>query len=336
MFGIERGKMPAGRSSGPESQAADPGAQGDALSGLGPTHELTARIVAELKQARRRLEKAVPAGSALSPAIRALWRTERRLDRPLRLAICGEFNSGKSSLANLLARIESLPTAVLSNTRIPTLLYHAREPEIWAVHESGRRERLRADRAVPSRSILRLDVGLPSARLRAVQILDLPGLADPGFHAPLANLPIYDVDAVLWCTMSTQAWKESERAAWSQLSPRLRSRGLLVATHADLLHSSRDAGRLLARLRSEASALFCNIVLMSTAEALALMRDGGEGSVEAWKATGAQGLETALHQLLARVHDQRVEAALEVTGRIAHRALAHIEKGQAEASPEGG
>jgi hypothetical protein len=272
----------------------------------------------------------------LSAAVRGLWRTERRLDRPLRLAICGEFNSGKSSLANLLARIESLPTAVISNTRIPTLLYHAREPEIWAVQESGRRERLRADRAVPSRStILRLDVGLPSARLRAVQILDFPGLADPGFHAPLSNLPIYDVDAVVWCTMSTQAWKESERAGWSQLSPRLQGRGLLVATHADLLHSSRDAGRLLSRLRSEASALFCDIVLMSTAEALALMRDGGEGSVEAWKATGAQGLETVLHHLLARVHDQRAEAALRVTGRIAHRALAYVEKGRVGASPDG-
>ena len=131
--------------------------------------------------------------AALSPAIRALRRIEARLDRPLRLAVVGEFNSGKSSLANLLARTETLPTAVVSNTRIPTLLCYAREPEIWAVDERGRREWLRADQRTLPRSIFRLEVGLPAERLRAVQILDLPGIADPKFHDPGIDAEVHDV-----------------------------------------------------------------------------------------------------------------------------------------------
>src|SRR5262245_23777849 len=123
----------AGGASGPVSVESD--------------HPLTGRIVAELRQARNRLERAISPGSKLFPGIRALQRMGRRLDRPLRLAICGEVNSGKSSLANLLGRIESLPTAAISNTRIPTLLYYAYEPEIWAVPQTpGRRVRLRVDR----------------------------------------------------------------------------------------------------------------------------------------------------------------------------------------------
>jgi len=195
-------------------------------------HLLTGRILAELTLARNMLERAIPPGSRLFPAVRALRRTQQRLDRPLRLAICGESNSGKSSLANLLGRIESLPTAAIANTRIPTLIYYAHEPQIWVVHGApGQRARVSADPKALPRSIFRLEVGLPSPRLRAVEILDCPGLADPD----QIDLAFHAVDAALWCTVCIQAWKESERVAWSQLPARLRSCGLLVATHADLL-----------------------------------------------------------------------------------------------------
>jgi hypothetical protein len=286
-------------------------------------HPLTSRIVAELRQARSQLERAVSSGSKLSPAIRALRRTEQRLDRPLRLAICGEVNAGKSSLANLLGRIESLPTAAISNTRFPTLLYCAPEPEIWAVHDTpGRRVQLRADRKTLPQSVFRLDVGLPSPGLRAAQVLDLPGLAGPGD----VDLAAHAVDAVLWCTVCTQAWKESERVAWGEMPARLRSRGLLVATHADLVANARDSEKLSTRLRRECGALFRDIVMVSTVNALALLRENELAPAEAaWQATGAHALDAALSALLMSVRDRRAQSALGVTGRIAHRALSYIE-----------
>ena len=286
-------------------------------------HPLTGRIVAELRQARSRLERVASPGSKLFPAIRALRRTEQRLDRPLRLAICGEVNSGKSSLANLLGRIESLPTAAISNTRFPTLLYYADEPEIWAVPHPGRRVQLRADRKTLPQSVFRLDVGLPSPGLRAAQVLDLPGLAGPGD----VDLAAHAVDAVLWCTVCTQAWKESERVAWSEMPARLRSRGLLVATHADLVANARDSEKLSTRLRGECGALFRDIVMVSTVNALVLLRaDELAPAAAAWQATGADALDAALSALLLSVRDRRSQSALGLTGRIAHRALSSIEK----------
>jgi 50S ribosome-binding GTPase len=287
-------------------------------------HPLTGRIVAELRLARSKLEQAASPRSKLSPAVRALRRTEQRLDRPLRLAICGEVNAGKSSLANLLGRIESLPTAAISNTRFPTLLYYADEPEIWAVPQTpGRRVRLRADRKALPQSVFRLDVGLPSPGLRAAQILDLPGLADPT-HVDLAA---HAVDAAVWCTASTQAWKESERLAWSQFPARLRACGLLVATHADLLANARDCERLLTRLRGECASMFRDIIMVSTVNALALMRkDELVPVAAAWQASGAHALDVALSALLLSVRDRRAQSALDVTGRIARRALSYIER----------
>jgi hypothetical protein len=249
-----------------------------------------------------------------------------RLDRPLRVAILGEVNAGKSSLANLLAGIESLPTAVISNTRIPTLLYYAREPEIWTVHRSGRRERLRSERGLPQKSIFRIDVGLPATRLRAMQVLDLPGVCATRSGGPDIDLAFQQVDAALWCTMSTQAWKESERSAWSLLSARLHERGILVATHGDLLHDPADRHKLLSRLSQEAGTSFRSIVLLSTLDAVRLMgRDRKGLAGVAWLASGAETLATELAALLAELRERRAGAALRMTGRIAQRALSRID-----------
>jgi hypothetical protein len=291
---------------------------------LAAPHERTLKIVAELRQARSTLEKG-PSARALPATVRAFRRIESQLDRPLRVALVGEFNSGKSSLANLLARTESLPTAVVSNTRIPTLLCYAREPTIWALDERGSRVGLRADqRALPA-SIVRLQVGLPTQRLRALEILDLPGFADPRFRGAGIDTAVHDVHAVLWCTVSTQAWKESERTVWESLPARLRARALLVATHADLLHDARDADKLLHRLHRESGSLFQGVVLIATQDALALTRQRQEGEAgDAWQATGAYALEQALHGLLFDLREQRADAALGITRRIADRAVSQL------------
>ncbi len=290
-----------------------------------PVHEPTLKVLDELKRTRGELERVSAAEAMLAPAIRALRRIEVRLERPLRIAVIGEFNSGKSTLTNLLVRIESLPTAVISNTCIPTLLHHAPEPTVFAVYHDRRRERLRASSRTSSQDIFRLEVGLPSERLRAVQILDLPGLADARFDGSIEDLASHAVDIALWCTVSTQAWKESERVAWEEVPARVRGRGLLVATHCDLLHDDADLDKLLHRLRDEAGSSFRDITPISTVEALAVAREDLAGAAGAtWKASGADAFEAALDELLQSVRMQRLNAALDVTARIAGRTLSRI------------
>jgi Dynamin family len=306
----------------PDAAASAPGEDSDILDAV---HAPTIKLMNELRQARHRLNRAALPELQLSPAIRALLRTERRLGRPLRVAICGEVNAGKSSLANLLAGIESLPTAVTTNTLIPTLLYYAAEPEIWAAQASGKRERLRSNGSLPRQAALRIEVGLPSPRLALVQVLDLPGFSDSRWGTPVVELAVHHVDATIWCTVSTQAWKESERSAWSMLSPRLGARSMLVATHRDLLHKPEDRQRVMARLEEEVGTAFASIVSLATIDAIAVMGDNQRGGA-AWADSGAGALETALAALLVNVREQRAAAAQTMTGRIAQRALTRIEK----------
>ncbi|MDX2205373.1 MAG: dynamin family protein [Hyphomicrobiaceae bacterium] len=277
-------------------------------------HEIASslQVVNRLREARVRLEALTSEALPLEWTIRALKRMEQRLARPVRVAILGEFNAGKSTLANVLAGIDSLPTAVVSATRYPTLLIHKRTPEVWAVHFDGRREALRVDKPVQSRSIARLEVGLPLPWLDNVQLLDLPGLGDPYFLASYVDLSANGVDAVLWCTVSTQAWKESEREAWDQLPVRLRNRAILVVTHADLLRSREDRDKLLLRLRSIAEPGAGEIVVFSSK----LQADSGEAE-----------MRSALERLTARVRHERSTAALRVVSRISERVLSRLPAG---------
>jgi hypothetical protein len=169
-------------------------------------------------------------------------------------------------------------------------------------------------------------VGLPSTPLRGMQILDLPGLSDSTWDGPVVDLTFHQVDAALWCTMSTQAWKESERVVWSMLPPRLHGRGVLVATHCDLLHDPADRHKLLARLRQEVGTAFRSIVLLSTLDALGVMSRDRKGLAgAAWLASGAETLAGELAALLEELREQRAAAALRMTGRIAQRALSRID-----------
>ena len=109
------------RQGGARLRASDPGIRAQTMptaefgaraSGLSDTMKdapgsadaQTTEILGELKERVSSSRLSASAAMTLSPAIRALKRTEVRLGRPLRVAIVGEFNSGKSSLANLLAR----------------------------------------------------------------------------------------------------------------------------------------------------------------------------------------------------------------------------------------
>jgi hypothetical protein len=192
------------------------------------------------------------------------------------------------------------------------------------VQPGGKRERLRSSGRLPREAALRIEVGLPSPRLAAVQVLDLPGFAGARWSEPFVELTSHHVDAIIWCTVSTQAWKESERSAWSLLSARLSARSLLVATHSDLLRRAEDTQSLMARLQHEVGKLFKGVLPLATLDAIAVMGEGLRGG-PAWIASGANALEAALSGLLLGVREERAAAALTVTGRIAQRALARLE-----------
>lgn len=281
-------------------------------------------LAAELSRARTDLLRHSLASQRLKPALAALRRAEEILRRRPRLAITGEFNAGKSSLANALIGEETLPTAVLSNTRLPTLLRYAARPSVEAVLGDGRKRRLRAPSVEDARDIASLEVGLPSPRLRGLDILDVPGLADARLGGNDHRRVLLGADVIFWCTTSNQAWRESERLIWMGLPSQIRARGLLVMTRRDLFRNTADEKSVLARLEREAGPLFRGVAAVSSLRARKALEEGPGGG-ESWIASGLDELGRALDQLLLKAQDRRVARVTSALRRIATRALERLE-----------
>ena len=222
------------------------------------------------------------------------------LRRPLRLAILGEGNSGKSTLANLLLGNAVIPTLQLPNTRIPTLLRFAASPAINAMMAGGGRMPL-TGLAGKQGDMIGVEVGVPIAHLKAFEILDFPGFADPWLGYGSMDVARHRVDAAIWCTFSTQAWKESERAAWQALPRRMRGHAMLTVTNGDLLRNEQSR-KVLARLGKVAADEFGATVLIASLKAQrALDEEGGIADAALWESSGGAGVLDAVGAMLERV-----------------------------------
>jgi len=256
--------------------------------------------------------------------IRGLRRVAVLLLRPPRLAVMGEGNSGKSTLANLLLGNAIIPTLQLPNTRIPTVLLFSAKPVIAAMMTDGRKLPF-ANGTPPQGEMIGVEVGLPIPHLRGCEILDFPGFADPWLGYDGTDVARHRVDASIWCTFSTQAWKESERAAWQALRPRFRRHGLLAVTNADLLRKE-QAEKVLARLAKIANADFSATVPVASQKAQRALGEGGVITDAAlWQESGGAGFLDAVGAMLQQVREDRMKRAQAFVTTIAGKALDHLD-----------
>ena len=284
-----------------------------------------------LSNAEGILRKAADAYPFLDGPGRAFKRMAKAANRPLRVGILGELNSGKSSLANLLAGLPALPAHPVTATRLPALLKYAPTPSVAAVYESGERiafpvrqniaevvaaiqesggkGNLPAGKSVPAGKTKILEVGLPSGILRSIEILDLP--------VGHQGSPGYGIDAAIWTTVATQAWRESERALWSTLPQAVRARSLLAVTFCDLAAGKEDnLKRLQARLETSAKPHFRGICFVA---------NGDEDPAAA--ALRNQALFAQIQYLAQEFSAERLGRAMAIARRVMTNAIARLGPG---------
>jgi hypothetical protein len=195
-----------------------------------------ARLAAELRRDALRALWRGPDGEVdLAAAIdgvaafareRALADGERRavalrdeLDRPLLLAILGEFNAGKSTLVNAFLGADVAPTGILPTTATLNVLRGGAERLVRVVRKDGTtREgehgsiRMLLQEAEDEGAIVdRVEITLPSELLDRVWILDTPGSNAPNpEHEALAQEALRRADVALWVFDAGQAGKATE------------------------------------------------------------------------------------------------------------------------------
>lgn len=243
---------------------------------------------------------------------RLAGRLARGLSRPPRVALIGEFNTGKSTLANALLGARVLPTNVEANTGLPILVRYAprarleleftdgtKRPISWFDHE-----RVKFDNAKL------LHLWMPLDRLKAFELLDTPGLATGNDDVDRRALEAGRTGHIaIWCTSATQAWKASEHRVWQALPGRMRQRSMLAVTFKDVLDSERDESKLEARLRVEAAPHCSQVALVSAEEAARAQLATRSADRELWHVSGGEDLMSGVRSLVSQVVSQRLVSA---------------------------
>ena len=187
-----------------------------------PGQELPAdwpKVLGELREAARALDRL-----DVLTAIEALA-VER--ERPLRVALLGEFNSGKSTLLNALLGTDVAPTGVLPTTA--SLHWVAWAPDPFAritlrgaadrivTHEDLKRTL--AELRSEGTRVERVFIYAPIERLKRIELLDTPGFNAPvAEHAELAEAGVREAHLGLWLLDATTPLKETERTTIERIA----------------------------------------------------------------------------------------------------------------------
>lgn len=216
--------------------------------------------------------------------------------RKPRLALMGEFSAGKSTLSNLLLGSARLPVRITA-TRLPPVWISYGEEKAIRVDLDGNETQLdiREISSIQLEETKMLKLFLNADILEICDLIDMPGISDPNMASSVWEDALSEVDSVVWCTHATQAWRQSEAAAWDLVRSKTNGDNLIVISQFDKLRSERDKSRVLERVLKETDGLFRGVFPVSLIDAL----NSGE-DVEKWKQSGAASFtEKLVEQLLS-------------------------------------
>jgi GTP-binding protein EngB required for normal cell division len=264
-------------------------------------------LLRELRHEARSLDRLDLLGAVEALAI------ER--ERPLRVAVVGEFNAGKSTFLNALLGEDVAPTGVLPTTA--TLHWVAWAPDPFArVVVRGAPDRvvphaeLKATlAALKDTKVERVYIYAPIERLKRVEILDTPGFNAPDpDHIAAARAAFDEAHVAIWLLDATHPMKETERKVLAEIQD-LGVPVQILANKADRLKPDERAA-VLAHIHAGLVA----VGLRSQAEPLAfsarLSLKGRMGDAAALAASGWPEVEALISEHIVDASEALRERAL--------------------------
>jgi GTP-binding protein EngB required for normal cell division len=203
--------------------------------------------------------------------------------RKPRIALMGEFSAGKSTLSNLLMGQSPLPEKVTATRLSPVWIsYGTKAP--YRVDVDGTTEPVSIEHLedIPVEQTRNIRLFLEADILEVCDLIDFPGISDPNMSSDVWERMLTEVDAVIWCTHATQAWRQSEAAVWDDMPSTVRENSILLITRFDKLTNEKDRTRVVKRVTRETKGQFGGTFPVSLLQAIQAGED-----YDRWEASGA-------------------------------------------------
>ncbi len=242
----------------------------------------------------------------------------KRISAPVRVMIAGEFSSGKSTLTNLLVGEQLIPTGVLASPLPPVVFRYGSSLTASACWWDGGEPKVFQTADFDALMALDPDYIVLTANapfLKYITVFDTPGTSDPDREGEVLIELSGRAEMVIWCTNAVQAWRESERHTWFQLSPAVIKNGLLAVTHVDLPSVKQGYERIMARLTKEAGPHFHSILPIDTLTALEAAPGGDVKDQDSWMTSGGEALMKGIMDLAGEIRRPDVLAARELMSK---------------------
>jgi Dynamin family len=222
------------------------------------------------------------------------------LTRKPRIAIMGEFSSGKSTLCNVLMGAKPLLEKVTA-TQLPPVWLSYGPDDAYTMGLDGHAYDLDLAELeqVSLETTEHIRIFMKSDILRYCDLIDMPGISDPSMSSEVWERMAHMADAVLWCTHATQAWRQSESGVWSTFPKEMQHNSLLLITRFDKLVNESDRSKVLKRVKQEVEGQFAEVYPVSLLQAM----KAGEDEAK-WAESGVDAFSTALFDIIHRIIDE--------------------------------
>ncbi len=238
----------------------------------------------QIENSADRLEERFPSTAE------ALREIALRADRPLNLAVVGEFSAGKSTFVNALIGQEVLPSGPLPTTGVVTTIQRGDASGVVVGLEHGGRVNMGLDALAELGThtstssawldaIRQLDVYVQSDELSGIVVIDTPGLNAPNQADQEVTQRILDeADAILWVSAADQLLSRTQQDVLKAYSSRYSHKSICVVSKVDLLRRpERELPALLKHAKAQLGDYFNAIV---PASALRALEGSSEGMSE--------------------------------------------------------
>ena len=242
-----------------------------------------------------------------------------KLAGPVKMALAGEFSSGKTTLARMLLG-QDFVTTKASASAMPTVRFRYGEREkitlitgeeqrgIASPNDLSEAEMRAADALV-------VTISLPF--LKRVELFDTPGTSDPTREFDQIIDIADEVDFIMWCTNATQAWRQSERAMWENLPTHAHVNSLLIVTHVDLPKVKASLPRLMKRMNKEASNMFRQVLPVDLLSAIKSRFDASlVNDPINWMESGGEACIAAINEIVDQVKLDQIAEVEALFGKV--------------------
>ncbi len=214
----------------------------------------------------------------LSPSIQltqAIDKLKIRVKEPMKVAITGQFSSGKSTFLNALLAKNILPTGITPVTSKVNYIRYGDEIKIRVKYKDGRDEyhdiesiNKFTDQRTSVEDIDYLILYSPLNMLKDIVFVDTPGLNSPAFVDTQTTIKVLkEVDGIIWLTLIDNAGKMSEAKVLKQYLAQYKNKSLCVLNQKDKF-SEEEVKQSVSYVKETFAEFFSKVVPISAKQAL--------------------------------------------------------------------